>query len=55
MASLSALQTFKALIQKAIQKKTKIARKYGAKNFKGPKKKDFEVSIRQFHSTNSRW
>ena len=34
-----------ALIQKAISEKTKIARKYGLKNLKGKKKKNFEVSI----------
>ena len=35
-----------ALIQKAIPKKTKIAKKYGLKNLKGKeKKKEFEVSI----------
>ena len=37
-------------------KKTKIARKYGIKNLKGKKKiYEFEVSISQFHLTNSRW
>ena len=39
-----------ALIQKAIPEKTKIARKYGLKNLKGKKKKEFEVSVWQFHS-----
>ena len=34
-----------ALIQKTIPEKTKIARKYGLKNLKGKKKKEFEVPI----------
>ena len=34
-----------ALIQKPIREKTKIARKYGLKNLKGKKEKEFEVSI----------
>ena len=34
-----------ALIQKAIPEKTKIAKKYGLKNLKGKKQKEFEVSI----------
>ena len=33
------------LIQKAIPEKTKIARKYGLKNLKGKKKKEFEVTV----------
>ena len=40
-----------AFIQKAVPKKTKIARKYGLKNLKRKKKKEFEVSVWQFHST----
>ena len=34
-----------AFIQKAVPKKTKIARKYGLKNLKRKKKKEFEVSV----------
>ena len=34
-----------ALIQKVIQEKNKIARKYGLKNLKGMKNKEFEVTV----------
>ena len=34
-----------ALIQKAIPEKTKIARKYGLKNFKGKKKKNLKYQF----------
>ena len=33
------------LIQKAIPEKSRIARKYGLKNLKGKRKKEFEVLI----------
>ena len=34
-------EKLKALIRKAVPEKTKIARKYGLKNLKGKKKKEF--------------
>ena len=39
------VEELNALIQKAIPEKIKLARKYGLKNLRGKKKKNFEVSI----------
>ena len=60
MASLSRFsdvseEELNAFIRKAVQEKSKIARKYGIKNFKSKKKKEFEVSISLFHSMDSCW